>query len=160
MDLPGLSRHSPAQLPIIAVASGKGGVGKSSVAVAIARRAASADASHAVCIFDLTRWTREMSRPDPIIPSKGMRAAAMIGMALPRPSTASLTNGLQLTKSASTARLMNAFIVRCPGRPPRSHVIRPTRVRVSQTHMVSECLRERCQACRRIMDIRFSRCEP
>jgi ATP-binding protein involved in chromosome partitioning len=40
MDLPGLSRHSPAQLPIIAVASGKGGVGKSSVAVAIGRELA------------------------------------------------------------------------------------------------------------------------
>ncbi len=37
MDLPRLSRQAPAQLPIIAVASGKGGVGKSSVAVAIAR---------------------------------------------------------------------------------------------------------------------------
>ena len=37
MDLPGLSRQSPTQLPIIAVASGKGGVGKSSVAVAIGR---------------------------------------------------------------------------------------------------------------------------
>nr|MDT0658662.1 ATP-binding protein [Micromonospora sp. DSM 115978] len=40
MDLPGLSRQSPAQLPIIAVASGKGGVGKSSVAVAIGRELA------------------------------------------------------------------------------------------------------------------------
>src|SRR5688572_15366598 len=37
MDLSGRSRQSPAQLPIIAVASGKGGVGKSSVAVAIGR---------------------------------------------------------------------------------------------------------------------------
>jgi len=37
MDAPGLSRQSPAQLPIVAVASGKGGVGKSSVAVAIRR---------------------------------------------------------------------------------------------------------------------------
>ncbi len=37
MDLPGLSRQSLTQLPIIAVASGKGGVGKSSVAVAIGR---------------------------------------------------------------------------------------------------------------------------
>jgi ATP-binding protein involved in chromosome partitioning len=37
MDLPELSRQSPAQLPIIAVASGKGGVGKSSIAVAIGR---------------------------------------------------------------------------------------------------------------------------
>jgi ATP-binding protein involved in chromosome partitioning len=37
MDLPGLSRQSPTQLPIIAVASGKGGVGKSSIAVAIGR---------------------------------------------------------------------------------------------------------------------------
>jgi ATP-binding protein involved in chromosome partitioning len=40
MDVPGLSRQSPAQLPIIAVASGKGGVGKSSVAVAIGRELA------------------------------------------------------------------------------------------------------------------------
>jgi ATP-binding protein involved in chromosome partitioning len=40
MDLPGLSPQSPAQLPIIAVASGKGGVGKSSVAVAIGRELA------------------------------------------------------------------------------------------------------------------------
>jgi ATP-binding protein involved in chromosome partitioning len=40
MDLPGLSRQSPGQLPIIAVASGKGGVGKSSVAVAIGRELA------------------------------------------------------------------------------------------------------------------------
>ncbi|RSM73089.1 hypothetical protein DMB66_03310 [Actinoplanes sp. ATCC 53533] len=40
MDVPGLSRRSPAQLPIIAVASGKGGVGKSSVAVAIGRELA------------------------------------------------------------------------------------------------------------------------
>jgi ATP-binding protein involved in chromosome partitioning len=37
MNVPGLSRQSPPQLPIIAVASGKGGVGKSSVAVAIGR---------------------------------------------------------------------------------------------------------------------------
>ena len=37
MNVPGLSRQSPAQLPIVAVASGKGGVGKSSVAVAIGR---------------------------------------------------------------------------------------------------------------------------
>lgn len=37
MELPGRSRQSPAQLPIIAVASGKGGVGKSSLAVAIGR---------------------------------------------------------------------------------------------------------------------------
>ena len=37
MDVPGLSRQSPAQLPIIAVASGKGGVGKSTLAVAIGR---------------------------------------------------------------------------------------------------------------------------
>src|SRR5215212_9210333 len=37
MDAPGVSPQSPAQLPIIAVASGKGGVGKSSVAVAIGR---------------------------------------------------------------------------------------------------------------------------
>jgi ATP-binding protein involved in chromosome partitioning len=37
MDLPGLSRQSPTQLPIIVIASGKGGVGKSSVAVAIGR---------------------------------------------------------------------------------------------------------------------------
>jgi ATP-binding protein involved in chromosome partitioning len=37
MDVLGRSRQSPAQLPIIAVASGKGGVGKSSVAVAIGR---------------------------------------------------------------------------------------------------------------------------
>jgi ATP-binding protein involved in chromosome partitioning len=40
MDVPGLSRRSPAQRPIIAVASGKGGVGKSSVAVAIGRELA------------------------------------------------------------------------------------------------------------------------
>ena len=40
MDVPGLSRQSLAQLPIIAVASGKGGVGKSSVAVAIGRELA------------------------------------------------------------------------------------------------------------------------
>jgi ATP-binding protein involved in chromosome partitioning len=40
MGVPGLSRQSTAQLPIIAVASGKGGVGKSSVAVAIARELA------------------------------------------------------------------------------------------------------------------------
>jgi len=40
MDVPGLSRQWPAQLPIIAVASGKGGVGKSSVAVAIGRELA------------------------------------------------------------------------------------------------------------------------
>jgi len=40
MDVPGSSRQSPAQLPIIAVASGKGGVGKSSVAVAIGRELA------------------------------------------------------------------------------------------------------------------------
>ena len=37
MDAPGFSRQSPAHLPIVAVASGKGGVGKSSVAVAIGR---------------------------------------------------------------------------------------------------------------------------
>ena len=37
MDPPRLSRQSPAPLPIIAVASGKGGVGKSSVAVAVGR---------------------------------------------------------------------------------------------------------------------------
>ena len=37
MGGPELLRRSPAQLPIVAVASGKGGVGKSSVAVAIAR---------------------------------------------------------------------------------------------------------------------------
>ena len=37
MDVRDNSRPSPAQLPIIAVASGKGGVGKSSVAVAIGR---------------------------------------------------------------------------------------------------------------------------
>src|SRR5215212_7107636 len=37
MDLSGLSRRSPTPLPIIAVASGKGGVGKSSIAVAIGR---------------------------------------------------------------------------------------------------------------------------
>jgi ATP-binding protein involved in chromosome partitioning len=37
MDGPGLSRRASPQLPIIAVASGKGGVGKSSVAVAIGR---------------------------------------------------------------------------------------------------------------------------
>ncbi|MGR6320645.1 P-loop NTPase [Micromonospora soli] len=40
MDVPGFSRQSLAQLPIIAVASGKGGVGKSSVAVAIGRELA------------------------------------------------------------------------------------------------------------------------
>ena len=40
MDVPGFSRLSPAQLPIIAVASGKGGVGKSSVAIAIGRELA------------------------------------------------------------------------------------------------------------------------
>ena len=40
MDAPGSSRQPPAQLPIIAVASGKGGVGKSSVAVAIGRELA------------------------------------------------------------------------------------------------------------------------
>jgi ATP-binding protein involved in chromosome partitioning len=40
MDLSGLSRQSPTQLPIIAVASGKGGVGKSSIAVAIGRELA------------------------------------------------------------------------------------------------------------------------
>jgi ATP-binding protein involved in chromosome partitioning len=40
MDVPGISRQSPGQLPIIAVASGKGGVGKSSVAVAIGRELA------------------------------------------------------------------------------------------------------------------------
>ena len=40
MDVSGLSRQSPAQLPIIAVASGKGGVGKSSVAVAIGQELA------------------------------------------------------------------------------------------------------------------------
>ncbi|WP_250005662.1 P-loop NTPase [Actinoplanes sp. M2I2] len=37
MDQPGHSRQSPTPLPIIAVASGKGGVGKSSVAIAIGR---------------------------------------------------------------------------------------------------------------------------
>ncbi|MDI6105690.1 P-loop NTPase [Actinoplanes sp. NEAU-A12] len=37
MELPGFSRQWPAPLPIIAVAGGKGGVGKSSVAVAIGR---------------------------------------------------------------------------------------------------------------------------
>jgi ATP-binding protein involved in chromosome partitioning len=37
MDLSGRSRPPSAQLPIIAVASGKGGVGKSSIAVAIGR---------------------------------------------------------------------------------------------------------------------------
>ena len=40
MDVAGFFRRSPAQLPIIAVASGKGGVGKSSVAVAIGRELA------------------------------------------------------------------------------------------------------------------------
>jgi len=40
MDVPTSSRPSPAQLPIIAVASGKGGVGKSTVAVAIGRELA------------------------------------------------------------------------------------------------------------------------
>jgi ATP-binding protein involved in chromosome partitioning len=40
MDLSGFSRQLPARLPIIAVASGKGGVGKSSVAVAIGRELA------------------------------------------------------------------------------------------------------------------------
>jgi ATP-binding protein involved in chromosome partitioning len=40
MEVPGLSRQSRAQLPIIAVGSGKGGVGKSSVAVAIGRELA------------------------------------------------------------------------------------------------------------------------
>src|SRR5690349_24587949 len=40
MDVPGLPRQLPGQLPIIAVASGKGGVGKSSVAVAIGRELA------------------------------------------------------------------------------------------------------------------------
>ena len=40
MDVPGLNRQPPAHLPIIAVASGKGGVGKSSVAVAIGRELA------------------------------------------------------------------------------------------------------------------------
>jgi ATP-binding protein involved in chromosome partitioning len=40
VDTRGLARRSPAQLPIIAVASGKGGVGKSSVAVAIGRELA------------------------------------------------------------------------------------------------------------------------
>src|SRR3954453_15827141 len=42
MHPPVPSRQSPAQLPIIAVASGKGGVGKSSVAVAIGRELARA----------------------------------------------------------------------------------------------------------------------
>jgi ATP-binding protein involved in chromosome partitioning len=37
VDVPGFPRRSAAHLPIIAIASGKGGVGKSSVAVAIAR---------------------------------------------------------------------------------------------------------------------------
>src|SRR5688572_24744338 len=40
MDAPDVSRQLPAQLPIIAVASGKGGVGKSSIAVAIGRELA------------------------------------------------------------------------------------------------------------------------
>jgi ATP-binding protein involved in chromosome partitioning len=40
MDLPGFSRRAQAPLPIIAVASGKGGVGKSSIAVAIGRELA------------------------------------------------------------------------------------------------------------------------
>ena len=40
MDEPSPSHQSPAQLPIIAVASGKGGVGKSSVAVAMGRELA------------------------------------------------------------------------------------------------------------------------
>ena len=40
MGISNFSRRSPAQLPIIAVASGKGGVGKSSVAIAIARELA------------------------------------------------------------------------------------------------------------------------
>lgn len=40
MGVPGFSRQSPAQLPIIAVASGQGGVGKSSVAVAMGRELA------------------------------------------------------------------------------------------------------------------------
>jgi ATP-binding protein involved in chromosome partitioning len=40
MDVSDSSRKSPGQLPIIAVASGKGGVGKSSVAVAIGRELA------------------------------------------------------------------------------------------------------------------------
>jgi ATP-binding protein involved in chromosome partitioning len=40
MDVRNFSRQSPPQLPIIAVASGKGGVGKSSVAVAIGRELA------------------------------------------------------------------------------------------------------------------------
>ncbi|MEV4283048.1 P-loop NTPase [Actinoplanes xinjiangensis] len=38
MDASGSARQAPAPLPIIAVASGKGGVGKSSVAVAIGRQ--------------------------------------------------------------------------------------------------------------------------
>ena len=42
MEVSGRSRQSPSQLPIIAVASGKGGVGKSSVAVAIGRELARA----------------------------------------------------------------------------------------------------------------------
>jgi ATP-binding protein involved in chromosome partitioning len=40
MDVPDSLRQTPAQLPIIAVSSGKGGVGKSSVAVAIGRELA------------------------------------------------------------------------------------------------------------------------
>lgn len=42
MDRPGPFRQLPSQLPIIAVASGKGGVGKSNVAVAIGRELARA----------------------------------------------------------------------------------------------------------------------
>ena len=40
MDIQGSVRQPPAHLPIIAVASGKGGVGKSSIAVAIGRELA------------------------------------------------------------------------------------------------------------------------